>query len=121
MSNFPTDNSNLFGCQVRANANLSQSLTYVQSAYEATLTRQTIQASSGLFIDLNLCQQSTATVALTFSCPYQYYYRNAGSFDGQEVQQVSNTLLPRFNITEAVEHQPLRTAPAVVNFIKSSQ
>ena len=120
ISNFPADNNNFFGCQVTANANLPQSLNYVQSAYEATLTRQAIQASSGLFTDLNSCQQSTAIAALTFSCPYQYYYQNVGSTDGQEVQRISNTLLPRFNITEAVEYQPLRTAPAVVNFIKSS-
>ena len=103
----------------RANANLPQSLTYVQSAYEAILTRQTIQASSGLFTDLNSCQHSAETVALTFSCPYQYYC-NTGSTDGQEVQRINNTLLPRFNITEAVEHEPLRTAPAVATFIKSS-
>lgn len=119
ISNFPADYSNFFSCQVTPNSNLPRSSTYIQSAYEATLTRQNIQASSGLFTDLNSCQQSTATVAFSFRCQNQYYYNTDGT-DGQEILQRSNTLLPRFNITEAIEYEPLRIAPAIVDFIKSA-
>jgi peroxidase len=120
ISNFPADNGNFFRCQVTANSNLPQSLTYVQSAYEAMLTRQNIQASSGLFTDVNSCQQSSATVAFSFRCPNYYYNTDSTQPDGQEILQCSNTLLPRFNITEAVEYEPLRIAPVIVDFIKSA-
>lgn len=63
ISNFPSDYSNFLACEVTANTNMPRSQANLGSAYEAMLTTQTLQASNGLYRDLNSCKQST-TVAI---------------------------------------------------------
>ena len=134
IANFPSDRSNFLSCKVTANANLPQSLASVESAYEALMTAQTMQASSGLYGDLNLCQQSTS-VAMTFSCPHtgeqsaiksnaqleselarilQFGERTAD--EDVIIWQQSSTLLPLFNTTEIADQLPRE----IFNLITSS-
>ena len=142
IANFPSeaiDDTNFLFCRVTANPGLppSEAPPGSESVYEAVWNTQTVQASSGLFKDLNSCL-SSSTLAMTYSCPLpgkqsvsamksnteletelarilQTEGGNSGSNERSTTDRKSRTLLPRFNIEEHKDVIP----PVVLDFIRS--